>query len=57
MLKELGHFLVNVPKTLVLKSRLSHAEFYDTLMERGEEAGLADWRRRLVAGVLSLIHI
>lgn len=51
MLKELGHFLVNVPKTLVLKSRLSHAEFYDTLMERGEEAGLADWRRRLVEGV------
>ncbi|MFQ5864810.1 MAG: hypothetical protein ACE5IW_06220 [bacterium] len=52
MLKEIAHFLVHVPKTLALNVKLPQPEFYDTIMQRGDEAGLASWRAALVEDLI-----
>lgn len=51
MFKEVGHFLYHAPATLALKNSLPQNELYDTLMARGESAGMGERRRRLVAGL------
>ncbi len=51
MFKELIHFVRHAPGTLALLKKLSHAELYDRLMLKGEEAGMAAWRAALTAGV------
>ncbi|NIR52278.1 hypothetical protein GWO43_27170 [candidate division KSB1 bacterium] len=56
MLKEVLHFVAHVPKTLALKRQLNHPEFYDTLMLRGEKAGLAHWRANLVEDVRGRVY-
>lgn len=51
MLKEIFHFLYHAPGTLALTRHLSHAELYDTLMVRGDQAGFAEWRHSLTADI------
>jgi SAM-dependent methyltransferase len=51
MIREVFHFLRHAPATLKLKSRLSQAELYDTLMDRADVAGLGARRDALVAGL------
>lgn len=49
MLKEVLHFLAHAPKTLSLSLKLPHPEFYDTLMLRADDRGMAAWRTALAA--------
>jgi len=51
VLREILHLVRHSPATLLLRRRLSQAELYDTLMQRSDEAGFADERRRLVAAI------
>jgi len=51
MLREIVHLVRHTPATLRLRRRLTQVELYDTLMERCDEAGFAQERRRLVAGL------
>lgn len=51
MLKELAHVLRHAPATLALKRRVPQDELYATLIARADEAGLADRRRALIAGL------
>lgn len=51
MLKEITHFLFHAPRSIALNAKLPHAEFYDTIMLRGDEAGMADWRSSLVEDI------
>ncbi len=48
MLKEVLHFLAHAPQTFSLSLKLPHPEFYDTLMLRANERGMAAWRTTLV---------
>ena len=48
MIKELLHFLIHAPATLARYRHLSHPQLYDTLMQRGDEYGMSDWRRSLI---------
>ena len=49
MLRELGHFLWHAPATLRLKARLPQDALYQALMDRADDAGLAERRAALVA--------
>jgi SAM-dependent methyltransferase len=51
MLRELIHLARHAPHVLVLKHRLDQVELYETLMERADDAGLAERRRALAAGL------
>lgn len=51
MLREILHLVRHTPATLRLRRRLTQTELYDTLMQRCDEAGFAEERRRLVAGL------
>jgi SAM-dependent methyltransferase len=51
MLREVGHFLRHAPATLKLKSRVSQAELYDTLIDRADAAGLGAQRDAMVEGL------
>lgn len=51
MIREVYHFLRYVPDTIAKSTRMSHAELFDLLMDRSEEAGFARWRARLVEGI------
>jgi len=48
MLRELIHLARHAPGVLALKRRLDQVELYETLMERGDAAGLRAKRRALV---------
>ena len=51
MIKEILHFVLHAPQTVILQHRLSQAELYDTLMQRSEERGIAEWRSSLARDV------
>lgn len=51
MLKEILHFAFHASGTITLKRKLSQAELYETLVQRSEKAGMAQWRSSLVETV------
>ena len=51
MLREIAHLIRHAPATLALKRKLPKDELYATLIARADEAGLAERRAALVAGL------
>jgi SAM-dependent methyltransferase len=51
VLKEVAHFVRHLPGVVRLGVTRSHADVFAVLMERADEAGLAEWRARLVRDV------
>ncbi len=49
MLREVFHFIRHVPGVARLARGRSQADIYEALVERADRAGIADYRRRLVA--------